>query len=304
LGQASAAVTFGILELNQNALTLNRSDSAAIRLQGPAGYYRYIIAEDPAFGSIVKWNIGTSTGIYGVPFGISSSTDTIPFGIAKFSSDDIGTFSVSTYGWPSGPMSVSNLNSVFPGNNTPDNRDWTVDRFWYIGGTNYVAGISAGFTYNNRIGSTSELPTNEQNTLNLRAQYWNGSAASWVVPQLGIGSPPLVQPAGVGVTDIPVFNTAYTLTSISSPLPVEWLSFTAEPNGTTVALKWSTATETNCDRYVVERSVDGYSFEPIGSVTGSGTSTSVRHYQCPVFPTTACARSISTDNPASANHLP
>ena len=286
LGLAGAAITYGILELNQNALTLNRSDSTAIRLQGPAGYYRYIIAEDPAFGSIVKWNIGTSTGIYGVPFGISSSTDTIPFGIAKFSSDNIGTFSISTYGtpadnlpWPSGPVSVSNLNSVFPANNTPDNRDWTVDRFWYIGGTNYVAGISAGFLYNNRIGSTSELPTNDQNTLNLRAQYWNGSAASWVVPQLGIGSPPLVQPAGVGVIDLPVFNTAYTLTSIASPLPVEWLSFTAEPNGTTVALKWSTATETNCDRYVVERSVDGYNFESIGSVTGSGTSTLVRHYQ-------------------------
>lgn len=285
LGIAGASVTYGILELNQNALTLNRSDSAAIRLQGPAGYYRYIIAEDPAFGSIVKWNIGTSTGVYGIPFGISSSTDTIPFGIAKFSSADIGTFSVSTYGtpannlpWPSGPVNVSNLNSVFPANNTPDNRDWTVDRFWYIGGTNYVAGISAGFLYNNRIGSTSELPANDQNSLNLKAQYWNSAAAGWMIPQLGIGSTPLIQPAGVGVLDLPVFNTAYTLTSISSPLPVEWLSFTAEPNGTTVALKWSTATETNCDRYVVERSVDGYSFERIGSLPGSGTSSSLKSY--------------------------
>lgn len=285
LGIASLSITYGILELNQNALTLNRSDSTAIRLQGPAGYYRYIIAEDPAFGSIVKWNIGTSTGIYGIPFGINATSDTIPFGISKLSSDDIGTFSISTYGtpannlpWPSGPVNVSNLNSVSPANNTPDNRDWTVDRFWYLGATNYVAGISGGFLYNNRSGSTSELPSNDANTLNLRAQYWNAAVAGWMDPQLGIGSTPLVQPAGVGVIDLPVFNTAYTLTSISSPLPVEWLSFSAETQGAVVSLKWSTATETNCDRYLVERSADGTAFETIGSVMGSGTSSDVHSY--------------------------
>ena len=63
------------------------------------------------------------------------------------------------------------------------------------------------------------------------------------------------------------------------PLPIELLSFTADLNDRDeVDLEWITATETDNDYYVVERSEDGLSWEPILSQPGAGTSTQMLTY--------------------------
>jgi hypothetical protein len=65
----------------------------------------------------------------------------------------------------------------------------------------------------------------------------------------------------------------------SAPLPVEWLSFIATPENGTVVLRWATATEYNNDYFVIERSSDGKTFEPIGQVKGNGTSSIINNYR-------------------------
>lgn len=69
----------------------------------------------------------------------------------------------------------------------------------------------------------------------------------------------------------------FTLGSVV-PLPIELLSFTASYNGSTVDLKWATASEINNDHYDIERSVDGNNFEKIIYVKGAGNSTSLINY--------------------------
>ncbi|HEY0978966.1 MAG TPA: T9SS type A sorting domain-containing protein [Flavobacteriales bacterium] len=64
----------------------------------------------------------------------------------------------------------------------------------------------------------------------------------------------------------------------NNPLPVELLSFQAEPSGEVVEARWSTASETNNDHFTVERSADGLAFTPVGSLPGAGNSQTVRHY--------------------------
>ncbi len=64
----------------------------------------------------------------------------------------------------------------------------------------------------------------------------------------------------------------------STPLPIELLSFTAEPNGNVVDLDWSTASEISNDYFTIERSEDGISFEAIATVGGAGNSTSILYY--------------------------
>jgi hypothetical protein len=63
---------------------------------------------------------------------------------------------------------------------------------------------------------------------------------------------------------------------VNSPMPVELLSFTAEAvHNTAVQLDWKTATETNNDYFLIQRSKDGVSFENIGQVDSrapNGTS--------------------------------
>jgi hypothetical protein len=64
----------------------------------------------------------------------------------------------------------------------------------------------------------------------------------------------------------------------TSPLPIELLSFEAYMVDTTVNIKWSTATETNCDYFLLERSIDGIDWKTIHKVTANGTSTMVHVY--------------------------
>ncbi|MBF9239712.1 T9SS type A sorting domain-containing protein [Hymenobacter sp. BT683] len=68
-----------------------------------------------------------------------------------------------------------------------------------------------------------------------------------------------------------------TLASVS-PLPVELTHFeaTAKPQG--VVLNWATATEKNNDRFEVQRSANGETFQTIGAVKGQGNSSNSQAY--------------------------
>ncbi len=58
----------------------------------------------------------------------------------------------------------------------------------------------------------------------------------------------------------------------SGTLPLELVAFSAQPTAEGIALEWTTATETNTDRFTVERSTDGFDWSPIGQVVASGNS--------------------------------
>ena len=63
------------------------------------------------------------------------------------------------------------------------------------------------------------------------------------------------------------------------PMPVELVYFEAmvyENQG--VSVSWSSATETNNSKYIVERSFDGRNWEAIGDVPGAGTSSTAKSY--------------------------
>ena len=282
LGQAGLT-SYGILDLNGNPLTINNPLPTGINLIGSINAttnYRFILSERTDNASVVNWRIGTSTGSYVIPFGISATVDTIPFFYNKTAAGDIGLFSVATYGtpatnlpWPTTPVSVTNLNPFLAG---VDNRNYTVDRFWYLGASTPVVAGDMTFTYNNR--GTSELPTADPVPGNLLAQYWNTGNPSWQRPQVGAASVVGYPAASVTVTGISSFNTAWTLASQTSPLPIELLRFDASSGEKDVFVSWITATELNNEYFDVERSVDGDNFITIGRVAGAGNSSSERYY--------------------------
>lgn len=59
---------------------------------------------------------------------------------------------------------------------------------------------------------------------------------------------------------------------------LELLSFSAEIDGDSNLLKWSTATEEKNAGFILERSYDGYSFKEIARIDGSGNSNSQKNY--------------------------
>jgi autotransporter-associated beta strand protein len=61
-------------------------------------------------------------------------------------------------------------------------------------------------------------------------------------------------------------------------LPVTWQSFTAEKQGATSLLKWSTASEQNTKDFEVQHSTNTISWTPLGIVAAAGNSTTTRQY--------------------------
>ena len=73
-------------------------------------------------------------------------------------------------------------------------------------------------------------------------------------------------------------GTGEVVATASVVLPIELLSFNAQLKNNVVELHWQTATETNNDYFVIERSVDGKVWEAIDTVKGAGTSLTLLNY--------------------------
>lgn len=63
-----------------------------------------------------------------------------------------------------------------------------------------------------------------------------------------------------------------------APLPVTWVSFTAENAGGEIMLKWQTANESNTSHFIIEHSSNGSNFVPIGRINAAGNSNNLVSY--------------------------
>ena len=276
--------TNGNWNLNGNTLTLFNPANSAI--SGASSTSRYILGETGNFNSKVRWNIGTtSTNTrYGIPFSKGSgSANYTPFAFTVGPNVQVDTMTVSTYGtpatnlpWPTAaPYGVSNLNSST--NLSPDNRDATTDRFWYVGFSSpNVTNDSIVLTY----ASPSELPSVAPFNIpdSIRAQYWDASSGSWALPVVGYNVLNAV------VIPSPSLNRVWSLVSNISPmgplpLPIELLDFKGKYMNNQSVLSWVTASEKDNDYFILERSEDAREFTQIGKIDGAGNSNSFLNYQ-------------------------
>ena len=265
----------GYVDLNSNALTVRNSLTTGI---AGASNSRYILSEKTDNSSKIIWKINTGTGTYTFPFGIPPglAANYIPVVVSKTSATSIGDLSIATYGtppdnlpWPTTPTNVTNLRAYFGIYNAPDNRHWTVDRYWEIGSTSPTPLNSLTFNYR-----TSELPDLDPTPTNLAAQFWAGAFSVWNLIQYGTGVA-----NNVTVPTFSYYNTSWTLTSLTSPLPIELLSFTGSPEENSVRLNWETSAEINNDFFTVEKSNGNGEFFEIGILNGAGNSTTKNEYK-------------------------
>lgn len=61
-------------------------------------------------------------------------------------------------------------------------------------------------------------------------------------------------------------------------LPITLSSLSARQNVNVILLSWSTASEENFDKFIIEHSVDGQNFDSLGFVTGAGNSKQLLNY--------------------------
>lgn len=76
----------------------------------------------------------------------------------------------------------------------------------------------------------------------------------------------------------PTFATAALIVVDCVALPIELINFSVLCEKGNSTLKWSTSTEYNNERFVIEKSENGIDFEIIGNITGAGYSTVTLNY--------------------------
>ena len=74
------------------------------------------------------------------------------------------------------------------------------------------------------------------------------------------------------------FFTLGSTDALSTPLPVELVHFEVTNEECSNLIEWSTASESNSDYYVIERSYDLAQWEQVGTVSGAGNSTQTLDY--------------------------
>lgn len=79
--------------------------------------------------------------------------------------------------------------------------------------------------------------------------------------------------SGSGSTNIGI------LPSTSTPLPIELVSFTGYCSERNFNLEWQTATETNNDYFIIEKSIDGTNWKKLNQLQGEGNSGTLKKYQ-------------------------
>lgn len=125
------------------------------------------------------------------------------------------------------------------------------------------------------LASTSEWPTSDGTaTYGGATQLWG---TTWTVSDINSATFGAAISADVRNGTARVDHMTVTV-YYQSTLPIELLDLRAAAEGNSVRISWVTATETNNDHFVIQRSRDGVVFEDVGYQDGAGTSVSVLNY--------------------------
>lgn len=269
---AQLLLTSGPLVLENNTFIVNNTATTGIsRTSG------YIVSETTNMSSRLQWNIGTAAAgnTFSIPFGTAAGSY-IPF-TASIGTAGTGAGNLTAATYPTAAdntpyASYPDAVSTMQGGNplVADNSSNVVDRFWGITYNSFTSNPTATFscTYTAAEG-TGLTPANLQGQyfdVALTPDGWNsslsGSGASYVVSGISGGN----------------VSRVWTLVDKDNPLPVELLYFNPVCQGDKVISNWATASETNNDYFTVEKSADLSTWETVGVIPGSGSSSTMNTY--------------------------
>ncbi|MCX6291958.1 MAG: T9SS type A sorting domain-containing protein [Bacteroidetes bacterium] len=235
----------------------NDSVTGIVRTSG------YIRSEISDGSGLVRWLMNSKTGAHVFPFGYNSSTY-VPFTFNPSSGTSgevtAGTYHSDPFNLPM-PPTVTQVHDLLGGDNSSN----TVDRYWYLNVSGTISSANLTFTAS---------PAEFGSISNPKAQRWIVSTGGWELPQ---GTQSYFM-NGTLAANIPRFANWWALAGNSSPLPVDLVHFSASCDQHRVNISWSTATEVHNDHFSIERSMNGYSYEVIGTVRGAGNSSVQNNY--------------------------
>ena len=238
----------------------------------------------------IKWNVGTNTGTYEVPFttattATNASESKIPATVTiTGAGTGSGNLKLSTYtdndatnNSTTSDYKPSDVTS-FLNSSSADNSANVVNRFWILDANGYTdkPDVTLSFTYDDdEVTATG----NSLSEANIFPQRWNSTLSDWDdVTLSGTLNTTNNTLSGVTVTKANFFRS-WALVSSVTPLPVELLSFKPNCINNQTVLKWATASEINNSHFEIQHSTDGETWNTIDSVEGAGNSVVEINYQ-------------------------
>jgi len=134
---------------------------------------------------------------------------------------------------------------------------------------------ATSFVLSVTIDGTPRMTTNLGATNNLNT-YFAGATLnySWSAGKYGANNMQTIGPAGSNLFGVIGHNPCTNVV-----MPVSMISFTGNLIDEAVHLNWTTATEINNHKFIIERSSDMLTWNAIGEVDGAGNSSAVLNYQ-------------------------
>lgn len=237
----------------------------------------------------IKWNVGTNTGTYTLPFttattATNASESKIPASVnITGAGTSSGNLKLSTYtdndatnNSTTSDYKPSDVTS-FLNSSSADNSANVVNRFWILDANGYTdkPDVTLSFTYDD------DEVTATGNTLSeadIFPQRWNSTTSKWSdVTLSGTLNTTSNTLSGVTVAKANFFRS-WALVSSVTPLPVELIYFDVKRTGSFVLLEWETLAEINNDYFIVEKSADGENWEEIITVDGQGNTNDQTYY--------------------------
>ncbi|MEM6965730.1 MAG: T9SS type A sorting domain-containing protein [Bacteroidota bacterium] len=264
---------------NGGDLVIQNGNANAVVTMGSGGN---IISEGEQ--NKIHWEIGENLGTYTLPFTTTPSAQggnstKIPFSMEITSQGSgSGSFTFSTYETSTDqnapfPTGVTNMTNA----QGQDGSLSAVDRFWIIEPSSYTTAPDVKMTFGYDEANNENGGNNIITEANLQAQRWNATLSSWEAQFFGVSDP-----SNNLVTNVAIpgsgFHKIWTLAANQSVLPVELVSFNGVCQENAILLTWKTASKLNNNYFQIEKSKDGITFVPIGTVDGVGNSTTVNEY--------------------------
>jgi hypothetical protein len=139
-----------------------------------------------------------------------------------------------------------------------------------------TAGALAGGTYTSSF--TGEGFTQIVSLADITLLKRPNSASPWTTPGVHIAATGSTVMPTVSRSNLSGFSDfGFGSRNNANPLPVELTNFTVNCEEE-VIIHWTTATETNNDYFIVEKTIDGVSWSNVAKIKGSGTSSHPKTY--------------------------
>lgn len=284
--EGTLTLTDGIVETGSNKVYIKNNAAGAVTGHSDASF----------INGNLKRNITANTGTYALPVGKSStSTDYHP---TEFVNNNLTGTSNITASVAAITESGNNTNenlSISEGGtplvNLLNDAVWTITPNAAPTGGNY--GVKLYVTNVNGLSASDDNKFTVVKREESSTTYADFSSFDSTTTLPDHGTAGMIYNSGNGYAQKTGFTSFshFAIAKADNVLPVELIRFIAKAlTERTAITQWETASETNCDYFTVERSIDIVEWSTVGDLPGAGNSQVINRYEMidetPFFPTT------------------